>query len=104
MQLSVGDTAVPIALLPELLEPIDRELRRLDPGACTDLDLTCPACQHTWIEPFDIGAYFWTELSAYAERLLHEIHVLARAYGWTEGDVLGLSRGRRRRYLELVTR
>ncbi len=37
-----------------------------------------------------------------AERLLREVHTLARAYGWSEGAILELGSARRERYLELV--
>jgi hypothetical protein len=32
--------------------------------------------------------------------LLDEVHVLARAYGWNEREILGLSAARRAAYLE----
>jgi hypothetical protein len=44
----------------------------------------------------------WTELRAHARRLLREVDVLARAYGWTEPDVLALDERRRAAYLELA--
>ena len=42
------------------------------------------------------------EVQARARRLLREVDVLARAYGWTEADVLALSEQRRTAYLEIV--
>jgi hypothetical protein len=33
---------------------------------------------------------------------LHEVDLLARAYGWTEPEVLALSEARRAAYLRLV--
>ena len=42
------------------------------------------------------------EISAQAQRLLREIDALARAYGWTEREILGLSAQRRQTYLELI--
>jgi hypothetical protein len=51
---------------------------------------------------FDIGRYLWEELRAQAVRLLHEVHTLARFYGWREADILALSAARRHAYLELA--
>ena len=38
-----------------------------------------------------------------AARLLAEIHTLARAYGWSERDLLGMSAVRRAAYLGMVS-
>ena len=59
-------------------------------------------CGHEWDELFDVVSFVWAELEVQACRLLQEVHVLARAYGWREGDVLALSPRRRRLYLEMV--
>ena len=40
---------------------------------------------------------------ARARALLAAVHTLARAYGWSEPDVLALSEQRRAAYLEMVT-
>lgn len=74
-----------------------------DPYAEILLDFVCPACGHAGQTLFDIASYLWEEIRAQAQRLLHEVHTLARAYGWREGDVLALSAARRRYYLELAT-
>jgi hypothetical protein len=73
-----------------------------DPGAELLLELRCPACGHAWSALLDVGSFFWAELDVQAQRLLQEIHVLARAYGWREADVLALSPRRRRTYLEMA--
>ncbi|MCC7362778.1 MAG: hypothetical protein IT303_00265 [Dehalococcoidia bacterium] len=66
------------------------------------LELECAACEAAWEAPFDIAAYFWDELRAFASRLLPEVHRIARAYGWPERDILALSPARRAAYLELI--
>jgi len=73
-----------------------------DPGAELLLDLLCPACGEGWSEPFDIATFFRAELDVQARRLLREVHALARAYGWRESEVLALTPGRRRVYLEML--
>jgi hypothetical protein len=64
--------------------------------------LTCPDCGYRWNELFDIVSFFWTEIDAWARRLLREVHVLASAYGWNEHDILSLSPVRRQIYLALA--
>jgi hypothetical protein len=66
------------------------------------LGLHCPLCSHSWQALFDIASFFWTEISAHARRLLREVDALARAYGWSEAEILGLSASRRQAYLELI--
>lgn len=80
------------------------EAAMAEKDACADLefDLMCPVCAHCWQAIFDIASFFWTEISAQAKRLLHEVDALARAYGWSEADILAMSATRRRHYLELV--
>jgi hypothetical protein len=68
------------------------------------IDLKCPACDHTWDVVLDPASFFWSELHSHACRLLEEIDVLARAYGWGESDILELEPARRRLYVEMVTR
>ena len=86
----------------EAIAHLSRHLGDADPQAEILLDLQCPACQHRWQSLFDIVAFFWNELQAQAQQLLREVHVLARAYGWREADILALSSTRRQFYLDLV--
>ena len=86
----------------EATAELARRMAACDPQAEVLLDLDCPACGHCWQALFDIAAYFWAELAARAKRLLREVHTLARAYGWREADILGMSARRRQFYLEMV--
>jgi hypothetical protein len=84
------------------IEELGRRIERLDPGAVVSFDLRCPACAHDWSAMLDVGEALWTELQRAAERTLTEIDALARAYGWTETEVMRLSPTRRAAYLQLV--
>jgi hypothetical protein len=86
----------------EVGRAIALRMAEADPQADVQLALACPQCQHTWQTPFDIVSYFWTEIHAWAGRLLREIHLLASAYGWGEAEILALSPSRRQAYLELI--
>lgn len=77
-------------------------LSELDPLAEVLIDLRCDDCGEQWQALFDIGTFFWNELQARSRRLVQEVDLLARTYGWTEGEILRLSEQRRRLYVEMV--
>ncbi|MBX3330914.1 MAG: hypothetical protein KF722_10965 [Nitrospira sp.] len=86
----------------EVCALLEERLAEADPQGDVHLSIHCPGCDHRWPMPFDILAYFWSEIHLAARRLLRDIHVLASVYGWRESDILMLSEGRRRIYLEMV--
>lgn len=90
------------ALPPTLRDAIAEAALAADPGAELLLDLRCPACAHRWQSLLDIVHILWSEVAARAQRLLLEVHLLARAYGWREADILALSPARRAAYLQRV--
>jgi len=97
-----GESVAPSELPSSVVTAIDEYLGTADPAAIAELSMSCPSCAHSWTQLFDIASYLWSEISARAERLLNEVHVLARAYGWSESAILRLGPTRRARYLELV--
>jgi hypothetical protein len=97
-----GTTITPNELPQEVREEINRRMAATDPVAEVLLDLRCPLCAHSWQALFDIASFLWLEISAHARRLLREVDALARAYGWGEAEILGLSATRRQAYLELI--
>ncbi len=96
---------VSVAQLPEgaITAMIDR-MRQADPQAEVHLALSCPACAHQWQSLFDIVSFFWSELEAWAQRLLYDVHTLASTYGWREADILAMSAWRREQYLNMANR
>jgi hypothetical protein len=88
---------------PEAISRMAVAMAEQDPSGEVLLDFICPACGHAGQTLFDIAGYLWEEIRAQAQRLLHEVHALARAYGWREADILALSAARRRAYLEMAT-
>ncbi|GLW46336.1 hypothetical protein Stsp02_19980 [Streptomyces sp. NBRC 14336] len=83
------------------LDALAPRLAELDPGADTVLTLDCPQCEHRWEAALDIAEHVWTDVSGYAHRVLHDVHALAQAYGWSEAEVLSVSPARRQFYLEV---
>jgi hypothetical protein len=90
-------------LSPVVIDQLAEQMVAADPQAEILLNLNCAACGHQWQSLFDILSFFWTEISAQAKRLLREVHLLARFYGWREADILSMSAFRRQLYLDLVT-
>ncbi|HQR28578.1 MAG TPA: hypothetical protein PLP61_16155 [Nocardioides sp.] len=93
------DGGAPAALLDRVAE----EVVAADPAARIQLGLACAECGHTWSEVLDVAGFVWSEVAAWARRTLRDVHLLARAYGWREADILALTPRRRAAYLELVT-
>ncbi len=86
----------------DVLAALPERMADADPAAEVLVDLSCPDCGHGWRADLDVAAFFWTEVDSEARRLLRDVHVLARAYGWREADILEMSASRRRIYLEMV--
>jgi uncharacterized protein (UPF0212 family) len=95
--------AVEAAVLPEyVVAAVAANLAAADPQADVELSLSCPSCAHSWQTAFDIADFLWREIHVWTKDALRGVHVLARAYGWREADVLALTPTRRQIYLELA--
>lgn len=90
-------------LLPELAEQVAAALSRVDPLAEIALELHCSDCQKPWQAPLSPAEFLWQEIATRSRRLLHQIHTLASAYGWSEADILALGDARRQSYMECLT-
>jgi hypothetical protein len=96
-------TPVAIADLPPgLAGAIAESVAEHDPRAELTLDLGCPDCGHRWQAVLDVASFVWAELMARAQRLLQDVHLLAREYGWSEGEILALGESRRAAYVAMV--
>jgi len=96
-----GHEAAPASLPPSVVEALAELMAEADPLGDLRVALTCPACGNAWAAVFDIAAWLWSEIEAWARRLVVEVHTLASAYGWSEGEILALG-ARRELYLDLV--
>ena len=86
----------------EAAEKLAEIVAERDPLANITLDLACPACGARWSAGFDIVEFLWRRLETSAAALMRDIHCIARAYGWNEGEILALPPARRRRYVEMI--
>jgi len=99
---SIDDPAAVECLAESDAREVAQHLADLDPQADLRLAIACTRCRQEWSSRFDIVAFLWRELDAWALRLLADIHSLASAYGWAERDILALSPWRRQIYLEML--
>ncbi|MEU9167423.1 hypothetical protein AB0D34_06445 [Streptomyces sp. NPDC048420] len=94
---------VPTAQLPPpVAASVVEAVAEADPFAEIRLRLVCAQCGGSWDAVLDPARYVWCELAEWGRRLTENVHVLARAYGWREDDVLALPASRRAVYLGLV--
>jgi hypothetical protein len=94
-----GDVA---SLSDAALTELEDALEAADPNADLAFDVHCEACGHRSTAQLDAGELLWEEIDVRARALLAEVHLLARAYGWREGEILALSPARRTSYLSMV--
>jgi hypothetical protein len=90
-------------ITPELIEAASAALERADPMASVAAAVTCPRCGAGSTPALDLGDWCWTMADAHVQRLLDEVDLLARAYGWSEASILALGSTRRAAYLERMT-
>ncbi|MCH7719884.1 MAG: phage baseplate protein, partial [Planctomycetes bacterium] len=86
-------------------EVVDEVVSRMaisDPQADMQLIYSCPECGKQRQAAFDVVTFLWSEINAWAIRILQEVHTLASAYGWSETEILAMSPTRRGIYLGMV--
>jgi hypothetical protein len=81
---------------------VSEAMAAADPQADVRLELSCPACGHSWHVLFDVLTYLWGEIELRARKLLRQVHRLASAYGWSESAILAMGTRRREAYLEVL--
>jgi hypothetical protein len=97
-----GITCNAAALPAEVCEAVAEAMSELDPQAELELDLSCPSCHAEFSVVFDAASFLLQEIDRAATRVLHEVHVLASRYGWSEDEILRIPAGRRARYIALA--
>jgi len=99
----VEEDGRPAETLPRAVaDRVSETMSELDPQAELTLSLSCPTCNHAFLAPFDIAAYFFQELDARVKRLYREVHLLAFYYHWSEAEIINMPDRKRRLYLDLL--
>jgi hypothetical protein len=89
-------------LSPAMLAAVAAAMEQADPLAVIELAGVCPHCGRPWSAFLDVASFVWREVEMWAQRMLQEVHLLARAYGWGEAEILAMSPRRRQTYLQMV--
>ena len=84
------------------IDAVGERLAEADPMAEILLRFDCPDCGAAYDEMLDLPSFLWAELEGRARGVLAGVDQLARAYGWSEAQILALSPARRQVYLEMV--
>ena len=81
---------------------LDRAMALAGPRVATELDAECPTCGHFQSTPFGIEAFLCATLERERALVVREVHLLARAYGWSRADILDMARSDRHLHVRLV--
>jgi hypothetical protein len=92
----------PAALTPATWQTLEEHMSSQDPQADINMQIVCPFCQHNWNAVFDIMSFLWTEISNWAKHIMQEVALIARAFSWSEKDILAMSPQRRRLYIQMI--
>ncbi|MEM9190790.1 MAG: hypothetical protein AAGF12_16520 [Myxococcota bacterium] len=82
------------------LETLERDAPLLE----LDVDTRCPECGLQQRARFSLQSYLLERIANERRQRAGEIHRLARAYGWSLHEILGLSRTQRRVFVSLIDR
>ena len=77
-------------------------LRRAAPTLSNYVSGACPECGTDVEAYFDVEQFVVRELRSAARNLHDDIHLIASAYGWSEGAIVALPRSRRVAYAERI--
>lgn len=77
-------------------------LAAADPLVHFTVSCLCPACGAPNQVDVDLEAIALANLVARQRALMHDVHLLASNYGWTESEVLAVPPTRRARYVALI--
>ncbi len=83
-------------------EVIEEAMEAVAPVLDVAIDTICPECGIAQAVRFDVQSYLLRALAQEGRQLAREVHRIATAYGWSLADILGLPRGTRRTFVELI--
>lgn len=87
-----------VAFTPADLEAIDRALEAISPQIATHVDTNCPECGEATRLSIDPLTFAFPAPA----RILRDVVTLARAFGWSEEEILELPSSRRKSYVQLA--
>ncbi|MGK8558166.1 DUF6760 family protein [Nocardia gipuzkoensis] len=91
------------ALSPRARATIEERMAELAPSVDQTVHTVCPECERAFMAPFDIQRFFFGEFRTDNATLYREVHYLAYHYHWSEREILGFTRDKRHRYIDVLT-
>lgn len=86
----------------EIWNAVEEQMAKEDPQADIRMTIICPSCSYRWDAGFDIAGFLWAEIQNWAQRIMQEVYLLARSFGWSEKDILNMGARRRQTYLQML--
>lgn len=83
-------------------EELLQAMQEVAPTLNINLDSTCPECGTKQSLQFDMQHYLLTAIIQEKRQLVFDVHRMAKAYGWTLDEILGLPRSIRKTYVSLL--
>jgi hypothetical protein len=84
------------------VDALAHRFEALDPAADVAVGIDCAACGSAYTATVDVAGFVAHALDRLVHGLYRDIDALARAYGWSEADILALPPARRHRYVVMV--
>ncbi|MGB8466945.1 MAG: hypothetical protein WCE49_18510 [Terrimicrobiaceae bacterium] len=81
---------------------LDAAMEACGPLVSQDLSASCPHCRANHTTRFQVRPFLLHALASERRFLNYEIHWLARSYGWSRTEILGMTRDDRRLHAKLV--
>jgi hypothetical protein len=83
-------------------EVLDASMKSCGPLISQELHASCPHCRAIQIAQFHVRRFFLEALASERQFLNREVHYLARSYGWSRAEILGMNREDRRLHVQLL--
>ncbi|MCY1019290.1 hypothetical protein [Pyxidicoccus sp. MSG2] len=83
-------------------EALDAAMEQASPRVEDTLEARCPECGREFPTTFDATASFLASLYSQRHEFDRAVHLLSFHYHWPLGEILGLTRERRRHYVRLL--
>jgi hypothetical protein len=81
---------------------IEKRMRQVAPRVEQSMTAVCVGCGRTFVVPFDVQRFLFGELRTDSQVLYQEVHYLAFHYHWSEQEIMGMTRDKRRTYIDVL--
>jgi len=81
---------------------IEQRMRQVAPKVGQSMAAACAGCGRTFAVPFSIQRFLLGELRTDSALLYQEVHYLAFHYHWSEHEIMGMTRDKRRTYIDVL--